>query len=244
MCTANQISNWEVLLRKFQWSIFHSKFNWHLSSGEGAKGKNWLVIVYLQRVLWSNNFLIIIKYWTFLNPTYHPSCFLYLTDNRVALLEHFTTWYPTQGVLQNLLLALYLWIPWNVLLAISTMPPVGRATTPTSPFPIPLKNPAAPSFLAPLKERKQKNKCFHDLLEDINNRIKPLLLQGNCFVLETAHSHWLQSPAVQRAVCGKSPTASWSAQTRHCSLNTSPASEGARTKMSSRFSFSHFQSGL
>lgn len=85
-------------------------------------------------------------------------------------------------------LALYLWIPWKVLLAISTMPPVGRATTPTSPFPIPLKNPAAPSFLAPLKEYKQKNKCFHDLL---NHRIKPLLLQGNCFVLETAHSHWL-----------------------------------------------------
>jgi hypothetical protein len=40
-------------------------------------------------------------------------------------------------------------MPWKVLLAISMIPPVGRATTPTSPFPIPLKKPAAPSFLAP-----------------------------------------------------------------------------------------------
>lgn len=40
-------------------------------------------------------------------------------------------------------------MPWKVLLAMSTMPPVGRATTPTRPFPMPLKKPAAPSFLAP-----------------------------------------------------------------------------------------------
>ena len=46
-------------------------------------------------------------------------------------------------------LSSYLWIPWKVLLAMSTMPPVGLATTPTSPFPMPLKKPAAPSFLAP-----------------------------------------------------------------------------------------------
>lgn len=43
----------------------------------------------------------------------------------------------------------YLLIPWNVLLAMSMMPPVGLATAPTSPFPKPLKNPAAPSFWAP-----------------------------------------------------------------------------------------------
>lgn len=43
----------------------------------------------------------------------------------------------------------YLWMPWKVLLAMSTMPPVGRATTPTKPLPMPLKKPAAPSFFAP-----------------------------------------------------------------------------------------------
>ena len=42
-----------------------------------------------------------------------------------------------------------LFIPSNVLLAISTTPPAGRATTPINPFPIPLKNPLAPSFFAP-----------------------------------------------------------------------------------------------
>lgn len=54
------------------------------------------------------------------------------------------------------------------------MPPVGRATTPTSPFPIPLKNPAAPSFLAPSEERGEKNDSFNDLPEDSSHRIKPL----------------------------------------------------------------------
>lgn len=47
----------------------------------------------------------------------------------------------------------YLWMPWRVLLAMSTMPPVGRATTPTRPFPMPLKKPAAPSFMAPGRDR-------------------------------------------------------------------------------------------
>lgn len=43
----------------------------------------------------------------------------------------------------------YLLIPWKVLLAMSMMPPVGRATAPTRPFPKPLKKPAAPSRWAP-----------------------------------------------------------------------------------------------
>ena len=42
-------------------------------------------------------------------------------------------------------------IPSNVLLAKSTKPPAGRATTPTTPFPSPLKNPAAPPAFAPVK---------------------------------------------------------------------------------------------
>lgn len=43
-------------------------------------------------------------------------------------------------------------MPWNVLLAMSTIPPVGRATTPTKPLPMPLKKPVAPSFLAPAQK--------------------------------------------------------------------------------------------
>ena len=39
-----------------------------------------------------------------------------------------------------------------MLLAISTTPPTGLATTPINPLPIPLKNPPAPSFLAPKKK--------------------------------------------------------------------------------------------
>lgn len=45
----------------------------------------------------------------------------------------------------------YLLMPWKVLLAMSMMPPVGRATAPTKPLPTPLKKPAAPSFWAPAK---------------------------------------------------------------------------------------------
>lgn len=107
MCTANQISNWEVLLWKFQWSIFHSKFNWHLSSGEGAKGKNWLVIVYLnfnsatcslkQQFPHHHKIHLLQATGHFSTPHIIHPAFCILTDNRVALLEHFTTWYPTQG---------------------------------------------------------------------------------------------------------------------------------------------------
>lgn len=42
-------------------------------------------------------------------------------------------------------------MPWKVLLAMSMMPPVGRATAPTRPLPTPLKKPAAPSFWAPAR---------------------------------------------------------------------------------------------
>jgi len=80
------------------------------------------------------------------------------TNNCVSLLDHLTPWYPAYAEHPELPVRAYLWIPWKVLLAMSTIPPVGRATTPTSPFPIPLKKPAAPSFLAPLKEREQKKK--------------------------------------------------------------------------------------
>ena len=40
-------------------------------------------------------------------------------------------------------------IPSSVLLAKSTRPPAGRAITPTTPLPRPLKNPAAPCSFAP-----------------------------------------------------------------------------------------------
>ena len=40
-------------------------------------------------------------------------------------------------------------MPSSVLLAKSTNPPAGRASTPTIPLPSPLKNPAAPASFAP-----------------------------------------------------------------------------------------------
>lgn len=40
-------------------------------------------------------------------------------------------------------------IPSRVLLAKSTRPPAGRARTPTTPLPRPLKNPDVPACLAP-----------------------------------------------------------------------------------------------
>lgn len=55
---------------------------------------------------------------------------------------------------------LYLWMPWKVLLAMSTMPPVGRATTPTNPLPMPLKKPAAPSFFAPTQIDEERGDQF------------------------------------------------------------------------------------
>lgn len=50
----------------------------------------------------------------------------------------------------------YFLIPWNVLLAMSMIPPVGLATAPTKPFPTPLKKPAAPSFWAPKRIKRSK----------------------------------------------------------------------------------------
>ena len=47
----------------------------------------------------------------------------------------------------------YLFRPSNVLLAMSTRPPVGLATAPKSPLPTPLKKPVAPSALAPAKRK-------------------------------------------------------------------------------------------
>ena len=52
-------------------------------------------------------------------------------------------------LLQQLLKILF--NPSNVLLAISTTPPAGLATTPINPLPTPLKKPPAPSDFAPKK---------------------------------------------------------------------------------------------
>ena len=57
-------------------------------------------------------------------------------------------------VLMGITISPYLFSPSKVLLAISTSPPVGLATTPIKPFPTPLKNPAAPSALAPETQDK------------------------------------------------------------------------------------------
>ena len=59
----------------------------------------------------------------------------------------------------------YLFIPWNVLLAMSMMPPVGLVTAPTKPFPTPLKKPVAPSFWAP---RKKKDRVFDNWIKNEN----------------------------------------------------------------------------
>lgn len=208
------MSPWCALLTKFQTGKFYSEnfsglfFVVNLTDispqGKEQKEKKWLGIVYL-----NYNTATCSPKQQF--PCHHKIHLLEATGHfsapHIILLFLFnklscgTSGIQHRGSTSKLPLALYLWIPWKVLLAISTMPPVGRATTPTSPFPIPLKKPAAPSFLAPLKEQKEKNKCFHYLL---NHRIKPLLLQGNCFVLEIAHSHWLHRVLLYKELCKES----------------------------------------
>lgn len=104
---------------------------------------------------------------------------------------------------------------------------------------------------------KRKRNSFNDLFADINNRIKPLLLQAaleQVCIGKSPQSLIMYNPLTKKFSYEKSHIASLPVQMYCCSLNTStslqshhltplPASQASITETLTRFSFSHCQSG-
>lgn len=77
---------------------------------------------------------------------------------------------------------------------------------------------------------KRKRNCFNDLLADINNRIKPLLLQAALELVcigKSPQSLITYNPLTKKLSYGKSHIAPLPVQMYCCSLNTSPASKAS-----------------